>query len=148
MKYANYIFEYVEIEDFYFPYKLFWIKPSAISTAFSAAPLSKLSETIHKFIVFAWDSSSLILEINVSNLFSASTGVINHPSLCSSTTLQPGEEDKTFLISSKLHFLLNSTFALIQCDTRTGILTQVDVTLILLSNIFLISSVVFCSSFV
>ena len=93
--------------------------------------------------MLSWDSSNLILEINVSNLFSASTGVIYPPSLCSSTTLQPGEVDKTLLISSRLHFLLNSTFALIECDTSTGILTQVEVTLIFLSKIFFISSVVF-----
>ena len=35
--------------DSYLACKFFLIKLSAISTAFNAAPLSKLSETIHKF---------------------------------------------------------------------------------------------------
>ena len=122
--------------DFYLSCRFFLIKSSAISTAFNAAPLSKLSETIHKFTVFDWESSCLILEINVSYLFSASTGVTYPPSFCSSTTLHPGEVDKTFLISSKLIFFSNSTFALIEWDTSTGILTQVDVILIFLSKIF------------
>ena len=52
------------------------------------------------------------------------------PSFFSSTTLHPGDFDKTFLISSKLNFLSNSTFKLIECDTSTGILTQVEVILI------------------
>ena len=117
--------------------KSFFIKASAIWTAFKAAPFSKLSETIHKFIVLGWESSILILEIKVSNLSSASTGVMYPPSLCSSITLQPGEVDKTFLISSKLHFLSNSTFTLIEWETRTGILTHVDVTLIFYLIFFL-----------
>ena len=99
-----------------------------------------MSETIHKFIELGCELSSLILEINVSYLFSASTGVTYPPSLCSSITLHPGEDYKTFLISSKLYFLSNSTFTLSECDTSTGILTHVDVIFILLSKIFFTSS--------
>ena len=53
-KYSNYKFEYEEIKVFYFPFiYLFLINISAISTAFKAAPLRRLSETIHKLIVLS-----------------------------------------------------------------------------------------------
>ena len=64
---------------------------------FKAAPFNKLSDTIHILIEFSWEESWRILDIKVSNLFSASTGVIYPPSLCSSTTIHPGDDDKTFL---------------------------------------------------
>ena len=52
---------------------------SAISTAFKAAPLNKLSETIHMLMAFFLLLSFLILEIKVSFFPSAYTGVIYHP---------------------------------------------------------------------
>ena len=64
MKCAIYIFVYEEIMGFYFPQKLFLIKFSAISTAFKAAPLKRLSETIHIFNPLFKVLSSLILEMN------------------------------------------------------------------------------------
>ena len=64
---------------------------SAISTAFKAAPLNKLSETIHMLMAFFLLLSFLILEIKVSFFPSASTGVIYPPSFLSSITLQPGD---------------------------------------------------------
>ena len=63
MKYAIYKLVYEGIKDCYFPSIFFLIKVSAISTAFNAAPLSKLSETIHKFNEFLFVLSSLILDI-------------------------------------------------------------------------------------
>ena len=80
----------------------------------SAAPFNKLSDTIHILIELGCEESSRILDTTVSNLSSASTGVIYPPSLCSSTTLHPGDDDKTVFTSSKLCFLLNSTFTLIE----------------------------------
>ena len=49
---------------------------SAISTELSAAPLSRLSDTIHKFNEFFLVLSSLILDIYVSSLPAASNGVL------------------------------------------------------------------------
>src|SRR3990172_2438597 len=47
---------------------IYLINSSAICTAFSAAPLRRLSETIHMFIPLGIDSSSLILPTYVSSL--------------------------------------------------------------------------------
>jgi hypothetical protein len=54
---------------------LFLINVSAISTAFKAAPLKRLSDTIHKFKPLVTVLSFLILEIKVSSFPSASRGV-------------------------------------------------------------------------
>ena len=45
-------------------------------------------------------------------------------------TLHPGEVFNTVRISSNLYFLLNSILTLTACETKTGILTDVDVILI------------------
>ena len=62
-KYAIYKFVYVVIKV-YFPFSYFeLIIVSAISTELSAAPLNKLSETIHKLSEFFLVLSSLILDM-------------------------------------------------------------------------------------
>ena len=49
-------------------YRYFWIRISAIWTAFSAAPFRILSETIHILMPLGIDSSSRILPTKVSSL--------------------------------------------------------------------------------
>ena len=78
----------------------FLINISAISTAFKAAPLKRLSETIHKFNPFFVVLSSLILETNVSSFPAASTGNEYPPSVLSSITLQPSKLSRAFFTSS------------------------------------------------
>ena len=68
--------------EYYFSKKLKEIKAmedngrKVINLGIGSPDLAPSEKTIHKLIVLSWELSSLILEINVSNLFSASAGVI------------------------------------------------------------------------
>ena len=65
-----------------------------------------------------------------------------------STILHPLEFCRAFLTSSKDTCFLNSIFKDSEWDTKTGTLTQVAVTSIFLSKIFLVSFIIFSSSLV
>src|SRR5687767_8337475 len=90
----------------------FSIKYSAICTALVAAPLRRLSLTIHIFKVLGWLSSLLNLPTSTSSLSCASIGIGYCCLEGSSTSTTPGDWLNNFFTSSKSKSFSNSTFTL------------------------------------
>src|SRR3989304_9937142 len=129
-------------------YRYSFIKICAICTPLRAAPLRRLSDTIHILMPFGMDSSSLILPTNTSSLSEASIGIGYSFFAESSTTFTPGAFERSFFTSFAVIFFSVSILTASEWLLNTGTRTVVAVTFIESSSIiFFFSFTIFISFF-